>query len=200
MGPILAATRGTTSEGTYLVVLIVSGLLGYGFAVLTRRSIGTTPWRLSALTWGIVSALFPLFGLLLEMVARFTTRPAGAEGRFGSRLPAPPPPAHPVGWQAPPGFGPPPANPAGGDTPWPAHPGVVPGPGGWLPAAPGAAQGADGAPPPLFGWYPDPDAGHAERYWDGREWSSLVRDGEAISNEPVHQAPEPWSPPRPEQL
>jgi hypothetical protein len=30
-------------------------------------------------------------------------------------------------------------------------------------------------PLPPAGWYPDHSSGHAQRYWDGRQWSDLTR-------------------------
>lgn len=42
---------------------------------------------------------------------------------------------------------------------------------------------SDGLPP--AGWYPDPLGRHAERHWDGAEWSSRVRDGSLESHDPL---------------
>lgn len=172
------AAAGTTSTIGVVAVLIFYGVLGYGFAVMTRRSIGTTPWRLPAITWAFVSALFPLFGLLLEMLARLTTRHvAGGD-------PAPPHLGHRTGYThvMNPGESALPANPAGGTTAWPTRVDTRPGPGGWRPSQPGEN---DAGLPPLFGWYPDPDGSHEERYWDGRTWSDHVRDAGAASRDPL---------------
>ncbi|MHB1987132.1 MAG: DUF2510 domain-containing protein [Acidimicrobiales bacterium] len=179
-------------------ILLVFGLLGYLFAVRTRRSIGTTPWRLPAITWAIVSALLPLWGLMLEMVARYTTRQAAP----GSRSPLAgltgggllgrrreprdtthAPPAGPLGL----------GNPAGGNAPWPTEVTLRPGPGGWRPTAP--APGEAPAPPPLFGWYPDPDVPQCERYWDGRKWADLVRENGAITTAVLGEWRAPWEAP-----
>ncbi|WP_082975439.1 DUF2510 domain-containing protein [Mycobacterium sp. 1245805.9] len=37
--------------------------------------------------------------------------------------------------------------------------------------------GSWGSPPalPPAGWYPDPSARQAQRYWDGRQWSDSTR-------------------------
>jgi Protein of unknown function (DUF2510) len=32
------------------------------------------------------------------------------------------------------------------------------------------------AHPPFAGWYPDPDGGSGEKYWDGYRWSAPVHD------------------------
>lgn len=34
-------------------------------------------------------------------------------------------------------------------------------------------------PAPMAGWYPDPSGRHELRYWDGKGWTSHVRDGAA---------------------
>ena len=182
---LLATTSTTTTDVVYVAVIVACGVLGYFFAVLTCRSIGTTPWHLPAITWALLSALLFPWGLMLEMVARLTTRHAGPSAN--------PPLGRPVGFgqarQNVGAFHPThadTANPAGGPTPWPARVDMRPGPDGWQPAAPGTLDTADA--PPLFGWYPDPDGVHQERYWDGRVWSDLVRDGGETSNAPL----QPW--------
>lgn len=43
---------------------------------------------------------------------------------------------------------------------------------------------SDGLPP--AGWYPDPLERHAERFWDGTEWSERVRDGSLESADPLY--------------
>lgn len=181
------AATGTTSSIGVVAVLVFYGILGYGFAVLTRRSIGTTPWRLPAITWALVSALFPLFGLLLEMLARLTTRHASSSGPARPRL-------GPVRYESLMSSGETafPANPAGGTTAWPSTVATRPGPGGWVPSP----LGTDAGFPPLFGWYPDPDGRHEERYWDGRTWSDHVRDGGIAASDPLGEEA-PWVSPTP---
>jgi hypothetical protein len=206
MGTLLAATTGNVATTTeVIVVLALYGVAGYLLATWTRRRIGTTPWRLPAIVWAFLSALLPFYGLLLELVARFTTRhagpggvggrgatPSGAElgARSGSGAPWDPWPT-PGGGSAGSPYGawpgPGPMNPAGGSVPWPERVLGPPGPGGWRPPAPGTAAPE---PPPLFGWYPDPDGRHELRYWDGREWSDIVRDGNETSSEPLAD----WAP------
>jgi hypothetical protein len=216
---ILAATGSVANDAEVAALLVFYGLLGYGYAIWTRRSIGTTPWRLPAIAWAVLSAMLPLFGLMLEMIARLTTRQIGSGGF--SRLPLTGPPGRRSGYPANNfGSGPPStgavgnparpgeaepnvtpwgtawrANPAGGTIPWPETVATRPGPGGWRPPAPGDL--AQSATPPLFGWYPDPDGVHEERYWDGRLWSDHVRDGGELSIDPLPEwkAPTPWGQP-----
>jgi hypothetical protein len=209
MGTLLAATTGNAATTTeVIVVLAFYGVAGYLLATSTRRRIGTTPWRLPAIVWAILSALLPFYGLLLELVARFTTRHAGSGG-IGGQGAAPPgyqfgsSPGARTPWDRwpSPGAGsagspygawpsPEPMNPAGGSTPWPERVLGRPGPDGWRPPAPGTPAAT---PPPLFGWYPDPDGRHELRYWDGREWSDIVRDGDETSSEPLAD----WAPSTP---
>lgn len=220
MSTVLAVTSGTTTTTNVelIAVVVFYGLLGYALAVWTRRSIGTTPWRLPAIAWALVSAMLPFLGLVVELLARFTTRHVGSTGGRGQGT-APPVGSHvdgrsggPTPWGAwpPPGaatgpngtqHGPWPSpvrqNPAGGQVPWPEQPVGRPGPGGWRPTPPGAVATT---PPPLFGWYPDPDSKHEQRYWDGRVWSDLVRDGDGTATDPLSAwqsteaaAPTPWS-------
>lgn len=46
--------------------------------------------------------------------------------------------------------------------------------------------GGDTAPP---GWYPDPKLEPRERYFDGREWTSSVRDGNGLTSDPMGPLP-----------
>lgn len=39
-------------------------------------------------------------------------------------------------------------------------------------------------PAPLAGWYPDPGGRHELRYWDGKGWTALVRDGAEQGTDP----------------
>lgn len=204
MGVLGAVSRAGT-DSYDAIILVVFGVLGYLYAVRTRRVIGTTPWRLPPITWALVSALLPLWGLMLEMVARLTTRhaqgvqPPGGGGGAGFGQPgyrSGPYPPGPYG-QVPPGappaagsYGPYGAPPVGappsafpgpngptGAEPWPVVASPRPGPDGWLPG--------NETPPPLFGWYKDPDGAHEERYWDGRLWSEMVRDEGAVTTAPL---------------
>ncbi len=184
---LLGSVSASTAASDF-VLLALFGALGYFYAQRMRRAIGTTPWRLPPAVWAVISALLPIYGFLLEMLAGVTTRARGRLGGLGHR---PPYEAGRDGasYQVPPspfpGAGP--ANPAGGSETWPSAHSVRPGPGGWLPS-PG------GEPPPLFGWYPDPEGAHEERYWDGRFWSDTVRDGGVVSLSPLGPARPPWQP------
>jgi hypothetical protein len=83
--PILAAATTTLTSGEVWAIAAASGLVGYAFAVYSRRVTGSYPWRVPALIWGLLGVLVPVISLLLEAVARLTTRPV------------PPPAADPFG-------------------------------------------------------------------------------------------------------
>src|SRR5262245_41678170 len=38
---------------------------------------------------------------------------------------------------------------------------------------------------PPSGWYEDPAARHAQRYWDGASWTHEVRDGDIDTDDPL---------------
>lgn len=223
----LAVTSGNVATDVAdVAVLVAFAAVGYFFAQRTRRVIGTTPWRLPAVAWAIVSGLLPIWGLMLEWIARLTTRPAGGPGqapgfgRPGAGRSSVDPRSYPGQGYPGPGFDVTSRNPAGGPTPWPTAPPSRPGPGGWVPptpapspapGVPAAAANGFGAneagafpgaglpaptPPPLFGWYADPDERHEERYWDGRQWSELVRDAGAVSTDPLQPFGAPGFAPR----
>jgi hypothetical protein len=182
---LIAATHSTALAGE-LVLLVLFGVIGYLYALSTRRARGTTPWRLPALLWALVCALLPVYGFLLEMVAGLTTRDSRSRRPNmtapldqGQGLGGPGP------WNIAP---PPPANPAGGPQPWPGETVSVAGPEGWT-SVPG------GPPAPLFGWYRDPENLHEERYWDGRSWTDNVRDNGVVSVAPLQPARPPWHAP-----
>lgn len=205
---LVGAVSSSASDVETISVLILFGLLGYIFAVRTRRTTGSTPWRLPPITWAVVSALLPLWGLMLEMVARLTTRPGGQTrsrfggpgglGGFSSHGYPPPGASSPAPGSAfplqgdQPGHSPggPQANPAGGPELWPTQVTMWPGPDGWLPSGSGLGNAPEA--PPAFGWYEDPAGVHQERYWDGRSWADLVRDNGEISNAELGPLHPPW--------
>lgn len=132
--PILVASTTTLTSGQMdelWVAAVASGVLAYLFAVYSRRATGSYPWRLPPLVWGVLGVLVPVLSLLLEAVARLTTRPVpppaadpyGTGGYFqshraaGSRGPAgpssgwAPPPQAGSRWEPPTGTAPSPAGP-----------------------------------------------------------------------------------------
>ena len=55
------------------------------------------------------------------------------------------------------------------------------------PAAPAPPAPAAVAPTPLPAqWYADPTGRHAQRYWDGTQWTSHVADNGALSEDPLN--------------
>lgn len=182
MGTETLAAAGVSASSKVEVFLLVVfyAVLGYIYAVYTRRAKGTTPWHIPALAWALFSGLTPPFGFVLEIIARFTTRSVWTHEE-------PRPFYRSSQMSGFPGLDAPPANPAGGTAPWPTELELRPGPGGWVP-------GPDSGAPPIFGWYPDPDGHHELRYWDGRRWGDWVRDGEVTGVEPLSRAAQtPWS-------
>ncbi len=326
--PILAASSPTLTSTQVVEIWVtaaVSGILAYLFAVYSRRVTGTYPWRVPAVIWGIFGVLIPVFSLLLEGIARLTTRPvtppeAGSYFAAGSSDPpvgSGPSPGSPAdwqpsqpgaAWQPPPSWQPPQWQSPGQPPQWqppsqwqpPGSPGaageVAPGgateaagsdqPRTWTPGSPGAPaapswppplgpdaftppagqgypgqgqgypgpaqgqgypvpgqgqgypgqgapqppqspppawqppsgqarppappqlaiQGPNGwnqplpyvpapAPPPLFGWYPDPTGRHEQRYWDGRHWSHRVSDEGVRGDDPLYPVEDPANAP-----
>ncbi|PID50850.1 MAG: hypothetical protein CR980_01520 [Propionibacteriales bacterium] len=47
-------------------------------------------------------------------------------------------------------------------------------------------QGNESSAAPTAGWYPDPETGSAERYWDGATWTEHVRPATQLAP-PTHQ-------------
>jgi len=84
---------------------------------------------------------------------------------------APAPPAGPLPGALPPP--PPGALPSGGLPPPPA------------PAPPPPTSAAAPPPMPPPGWHPDPSGRHWWRWWDGRDWTAHVADGDAPFADPL---------------
>ena len=122
--PMLAAAATTLTSrqiDEIWVIGVLSGVLGYFFAVFSRRATGAYPWRLPPWFWGVVGLLFPP-SLIVEAVARWTTRPVrrGPRTPYGSR-------SYFGAEKAPPGL---PGNSERSDDPWgaPGEPGARPEP------------------------------------------------------------------------
>jgi hypothetical protein len=76
--PIFAAAASTLTThqiDAIWILSVVSGVLAYFFAAYSRRVTGVSPWRLSPWLWAVIALLFPP-SLIIEAVARLTTRPA----------------------------------------------------------------------------------------------------------------------------
>ncbi|MGH9171466.1 MAG: DUF2510 domain-containing protein [Acidimicrobiales bacterium] len=188
-------------------------VVGYVLALQNHKITGNYPWHMPPVFWAVLGALLPVIGFVVQSVACFTTAGPGRSLRMPSSehrashhdvvqqtdaqvTPgswAPPSTQAPDGtW--PQGSWPPvpsgqPGAPVYQGANWPSplgpeafqKPGPVP-PGAWQPPI-GPVAPVD-APPPLFGWYPDPTSRHEERYWDGRQWSSRVADGGVRADDP----------------
>ncbi len=152
------------------VFAVVFAILGYRISTRHQMMRGVTPWRLPSIAWAFVCAILQPFGIILELVAEFTTRPqprpsptpvcsqpARNEFAFGgSRATAT-------------------------DTIPPIE--IAPGPSSISPAL---APPDDGSgQPPLFGWYADVTGRHAMRYWDGRGWTENVADDGKVATDPL---------------
>jgi hypothetical protein len=177
--PILAASKATLTSGQLdelWVAAVASGVLAYAFAVYSRRVTGAYPWRWPPFIWGILGVLIPGFSLLLEALARLTTRsvppaaqPFGSRNYFGADAPIggpesadpsgpssgwPPPPEPGTHWEPPAGSVsyPPPSEPTAPGQAWqaPAHWQPPAAPSQWQPPQPGQSAQAQepGAPGP----------------------------------------------------
>jgi hypothetical protein len=148
----------------------VFALLGYRISVRHRMTRGVTPWRLPSIFWAILCAVFQPFGIILELVAEFTTRPQ-------------PRPSPTPGGSGPSGrefaFGGSRATAA--ETLAPIE--IAAGPAPYGPVLPPPSDGS--GRPPLFGWYRDVTERHALRYWDGRGWTEHVADDGKASTDPL---------------
>ncbi|MGH9297722.1 MAG: DUF2510 domain-containing protein [Acidimicrobiales bacterium] len=216
----LASSDLATSSGVVTgwvevgILTLLFGILGYWLAVRSRQLMGSSPWRLPPMVWGVLCAVFTIWGIALELVARITTRSSGSEatGHPGAaraeRRETVGDPRQVEGRKSPVpyGYGAAASTSAAGGRfarlRWAQPAGVeaealeaappsprmiVPGPDGWVPTEPLVGQRPQ---PPLFGWYEDPAGRHEQRYWDGRGWADLVRDdGTAgAASEPFDQA------------
>ncbi|MGO8876178.1 MAG: hypothetical protein ACLQNG_10505 [Acidimicrobiales bacterium] len=195
--PILAAGTTTLTSGQMdevWVVAVLSGVLAYAFAVYSRRATGTYPWRVPAVVWGIFGVLVPVLSLLLEAVARLTTRPvrppaAGPYGPGGyvganSAHAAPGSPGQDAGVN--PGW-PPPAEPGARWEP-PSSPDQVPaGASPWQ--QPSQPQGATSpAAPP----WPPPLGPEAFQPPPGQPYAP--QPGQPYTPQPPHAGPGPTPP------
>jgi hypothetical protein len=199
LGLTLVYTSTTLLDG--FVLGVVLGSLGYFLSERYKRSHGVTPWKVPSGMWAVLLFLLSLIGVLMYVIACFTTRPkAGPTDWAGGPQPwGPGPrgagpgqwgPGAPQGWDAP--------APGGWQTPPPGHGGAPP-PGGWeappppgtVFPGPGPADGAYGsapppAPPPTpRSWLPDPSGRHELRYWDGTRFTEHVADAGKIGTDPL---------------
>jgi hypothetical protein len=206
IGLTVVYTSATLEEG--FVVGAVLGLVGYFLSERYRRSRGVTPWRVPSGLWAVLLFLLSLIGVVLYLIACFTTRPktgptnwhpgqrdlaerspgpwnAPPSGQWGPGAPQGWDAPVPGGWQGPPsGYGdsPPPGGWEAAPPPGTAFPGLEP---------PGTAGGAAESerpispPPPPRSWLADPGGRHELRYWDGTKFTEHVADGGKISTDPL---------------
>ncbi len=212
VGLTVVYTTTTLVDGFVLGVVLAS--VGYFLSERYKRSRGVTPWRVPSGMWAVILFLLSLIGVVLYLIACFTTRPrTGPAGwapgaqRWGpgpGGVAGPPP----EGWNQPaPGqWGP--GAPQGWDAPvtggWQAPPpgyGGPPPPGGWEarppqgtvfpgPGTSGVQGGIPGAPAPApppapRSWLKDPSGRHELRYWDGTKFTEHVADAGRISTDPM---------------
>lgn len=182
--PILATSSPTLTSTQIVEIWVtaaVSGVLAYAFAVYSRRVTGTYPWRVPAIVWGLFGILIPVFSLVLEAIARLTTRPVAppqAGTYFGAGSSEPPAvgggpqgsptdwqPSQPgTPWQAPPSWQPPQWQPS--SPPWqPPAPWQPPvGPSASTEAPSGTAEATGGDQPPTT-WTPGSPGAPAAPSW-----------------------------------
>ena len=192
LGQLIALTvvYSSTTLLDGFVLGVVLALVGYFLSERYKRSRGVTPWRVPSGMWAVLLFLLSLIGVVMYLIACFTTRPrtgptdfAGGDQHWspgqrdstggpgqGWNAPAPGQWGRdaPQGWDAPapgPWQSPPPgygaAPPPGGWEGAPPPGTVFPGPPG-VPGADGLAQPAPPPPPPRS-WLPDPGGRHELR-------------------------------------
>ena len=200
VGLTVVYTTTTLVDGFVLGVVLAS--VGYFLSERYKRSHGVTPWRVPSSMWAVLLFLLSLIGVVMYLIACFTTRPkAGQSGWAGGGQRFGPSPRDAGGvppgqWDAPRGWGPPPGE-------WQAPPpgyGGAPPPGGWdappppgtvfpglgPPAtAPGPVPPAPQPPSAPRSWLADPSGRHELRYWDGTKFTEHVADGGKISSDPL---------------
>lgn len=154
------------------IFAVVFAGLGYRISIRHRAVRGVTPWRLPSIVWAIICGLFQAFGIILELIAEWTTRP--------QPRPSPSPSNADPARSAFPFAG------SRMSTTTEAMPPIEIAPGPTAPAPAVAPPPDDGSgQAPLFGWYTDPTKRHALRYWDGRQWSDDVADAGKIATDPI---------------
>jgi len=189
-----------------LAVGLICGLLAYRISERHRLLRGVTPWHVPSVAWGVLCFLVAPVGVLLQMVAQLTTRPAmprelGAELQepptnflqAGAGQPLPPESpglAQPVAGRAVADGGGSNGTRQSGARSW--NPLARPGQSSATPgraATPGSVDPMAAWAPvpslPPFGWYEDPAGRHEQRYWDGRLWSEHVKDDGVRSIDPL---------------
>lgn len=156
-----------------LVFATLFGFAGYRISSRHRLLRGVTPWRFPSLLWALICFIIGPIGLVVELVAEFTTRPRlpSTISRFAPR-PAPTP------------------------APSSAPPMIAVAPTGTPDAAVDPVSDVRPAGPPVpkdehgevasFGWYPDPSGRHQLRYFDGRRWNDAVADDGNRSVDPLN--------------
>lgn len=183
LGAALFAGYSRSEVVVSLLFAFVFAALGYRMSYRHRQARGVTPWRLPSGLWALICFFLQPFGIIVEILAQATTK---------SRYSAPASGAQTSGAQT---SGISTTGNRAGTVAYaalrarqPALTGADSGGSGDVlaeqqgPAAP--ASDVDGKPA-MFGWYPDVTCRHAERYWDGRGWTELVRDGGVSGSDPL---------------
>jgi hypothetical protein len=151
------------------VFAVVFAVLGYRMSWRHRVVRGVTPWRVPSAVWAVICFFLQPFGIIVELLAQFTTKPSlptGPAPRMTNAFPG-----YPTQSVAP-----------GGEPSYPTVSApVMP----IVPAGPPPPAGDGSGHTPLFGWYPDVTGRHEQRYWDGRGWSALVRDHGVEGSDPI---------------
>lgn len=162
---LLGSTSLAEDPTVAFIVLAIFAALGYRISVRHQILRGRTPWGFPSIVWALIGFLFPVIGLLIELVAERTTPPLPgrpdlrrAPGYSSFRLGA-----NPRALDAVDSF-----SLANGDTP---------------------VQGEIVVHAPAFGWYPDTTGRHELRYWDGKRWSDYVSDRGTRSEDPLEAPP-----------
>lgn len=173
-----------------IALAVLFGALGYRMSARHRALRGVTPWRLPSFAWAAICFVLQFVGLAIEVVAELTTRAPYSPATPASTPTAPGAP--PSAASAPASrYAPPTSPPVVVDAPATAGAGAS-GETGAAPTGEGETArswprppvDATGRPAP-FGWYADPGGRHGLRYFDGRQWSEHVVDGDRLAVDPL---------------
>lgn len=159
----------TSNNGTlFLSILVFAVIAVFGYRISERSHSlrGVTPWRIPSIVWGIICFMFSIFGIALEFIAIFSTRPVQNNApALGNQQQAPYVPTTP--------------DKAATIAAVAAYTPRIPASGYAGPQSDHLGKAA------VFGWYHDVTNRHELRYFDGRDWTKYVADSGTTGEDPI---------------